>query len=145
MIFNQKLDLVEGIFHEQAGSVTHETYLPTSAPVFTTLRDIPWQLYCARWKNLKAPKFTLDLASNIVEGLKMNTFSKMMLNYNRLPIESCIIYAWIPKEFIMIKIIARNTKGSKNDFPLIIKCCPFCYKGPIIINSFDILYSINHD
>lgn len=45
----------------------------------------------------------------------------------------------------MIKIIARNTEGSKNDLPLIIKCCPFCNKWPIIINSFDILYSINHD
>lgn len=45
----------------------------------------------------------------------------------------------------MIKIIARNTKGSKNDLPLIIKCCPFCNKGPIIINSFDIFYNINHD
>lgn len=143
MIFNQKLDLVEVIYHKQAGSLAHE--IPTFAPVPTTLRDIPWQLHCAVQKNIKMPKFSLDLASNIVAGLKINAFSKIMQNYNGLPIESCIIYAWIPKEFIMIKIIARNTKGSKNDLPLIIKCCPFCNKGAIIINSVDIFYNINHD
>lgn len=47
----------------------------------------------------------------------------LLLDYNRIPVVSHIIFTLKPNELIMINVTTMNAGGIRNDYPLIVKGC----------------------